>query len=480
MSVRVITGDVRQVLATMPERSVNMCITSPPYHGLRSYLPADHPEKHLEIGSEASVDDWVRTMVDVFAGVRRVLRNDGTLWLNLGDSYAGSRRGGSDWPGSTLNGKQTDHSRVAKHQVFTEEQRKVSLDARRAMTASRRRDDHLIPRTDLRQIGFKPKDMHGQPWRAAFALQGFAVISCKTLGEWADLLQAARAAQDWSMVELVENRIRSWDFSQALKADGWYLRQEIIWAKNNPMPESAKDRCTKSHEHIFLLSKSAKYYYDADAIAEPVSEGTHARMSQDVASQAGSARANGGVEPQRPMKAGGRVPVGWDTSTGDGGSHRKGVGRYSNNGVGFGHGYDEKVKPRATGSPKTVPAYEDGKSGRLGREPGWRVARNERYAPHLIEQPETRNKRSVWSFPTQGFKGSHYATFPEALVEPCILAGCPVGGTVLDCFGGSGTTGLVADRHHRNAILIDLDERNAPMATKRISTEAKLFAEITS
>jgi DNA modification methylase len=305
------------------------------------------------------------------------------------------------------------------------------------------------------------------------------------------MLQAARAACDWSMVELVEQRIRAWDFSQALKADGWYLRQEIIWNKNNPMPESARDRCTKGHEHIFLLSKSAKYYFDSRAIAEPSTGNAHDRARKDRVSP-GHKRTPGADARINGMRACATsaspdpapVPSGWDTGHG---SHRDRAGRYRGNGVGFGHGYDAIPKPRAGVNPKAAlatqsaaAAYTDGKSDRLGRGAGFRSKQNESFSSHLVGTVETRNKRTVWTFPTQGFKGSHYATFPEALVEPCVLAGCPIGGTVLDCFGGSGTTGVVADRHHRDAILIDLDDRNRPMAVDRITALAPLFAEVTT
>jgi DNA modification methylase len=407
MTVRILTGDVRQVLATVPDESVHCCITSPPYWGLRSYLPAGHPQKHLEIGSEPTVEQWVQTMVQVLREVRRVLRKDGTLWLNLGDSYAGSRRGGYSTPSKTLNGKQAMHS----------------------MVPSGRRDNHSVPRSDLHMPGHKPKDLVGQPWLLAFAL----------------------------------------------RADGWWLRQEIIWDKNNAMPEAVKDRCTTAHEHIFLLSKSAKYYYDWKAIAEPVTGTAKPR--------------GGGVNPKAK-----KTPSGWDTGPG---SHRHMTGRYSGNGVGFGHGFDRDAdgntlradRPaghRVTDSPKAALAtsgndgkYADGADTRMGRGAGWRERKqNESFSAAVTDTVEHRNKRSVWRFPTAPFRGAHFATFPPGLVEPCLLAGCPAGGTVLDPFGGSGTVGLVADRYHRNAILIDLDERNAPMAAERITSPSPLLAQV--
>lgn len=397
MTVRLLHGDVRLVLPTLESDSVHCVVTSPPYWGLRSYLPDDHPDKHLEIGSEPSLEEWVATMVEVFREVRRVLRPDGTLWLNLGDAYVGSRRGPDT--GGSLQGARAN-----------QEQSRL---AQRAMVASARRDREPVPRSDVFVPGLKAKDMMGQPWRVAFALQ----------------------------------------------ADGWWLRQEIIWSKPNPMPESARDRCTKAHEHVFLLSKSERYWFDFDAMQEPVA---------------------GTAKPRGP-----REPAGWDTGPG---SHRERTGRYSGNGVGFGHGFDKVPKPRAVGvGPKAAAAtgddaaYADGKSKQLGRGPGWRVRANASFnAATAGEIVDTRNPRSVWTIPTHPFRGAHFATFPPALAERCITAGCPPGGTVLDPFGGSGTVGLVADGIQRDAILIDLDERNLPMARERIEGDSPLFSEVTS
>jgi len=195
----------------------------------------------------------------------------------------------------------------------------------------------------------KPKDLIGIPWRVAFALQ----------------------------------------------ADGWYLRQDIIWSKPNPMPESVTDRCTKAHEYLFLLSKSARYHYDAEAIAEALTESSISRLAQDVDSQQGS----------------------------------------------------DRVPGKTNGTMKAVGG-------------------------------ETRNRRSVWTVATQPFKEAHFATFPPDLIEPCIKAGCPKGGTVLDPFGGAGTTGLVADRLQRDAILIELNPAYCTLAADRITDDAPLFAMV--
>jgi DNA modification methylase len=347
-------GDVRAVLRRMIADGVkvNTIVTSPPYWGLRSYLPADHPDKALEIGSEPTIGEFLGTMVDVFDLCRQVLRDDGTMWVNMGDSYAG------------------DAARAPG-----------------AMVASQRRDNAPVPRSDRRVEGFKPKDLMGQPWRLAFALQDA----------------------------------------------GWWLRQDIVWHKPNPMPESAKDRCTKAHEFIFLLAKSERYYYDFEAIKEPVSGTAHARRAE--------------VD----------VPSGWTTGTDR--KHDEVLGRYSQyrgNGVGFGHGYDEKPKRRTT--------------GRKLAEPGSGTKLNTSYDAAIGSGGlvDTRNKRSVWTVPSAPYKGAHFATFPPKLIEPCVLAGCPVGGTVLDIFFGSGTTGQVAQALGRHFIGIDIDRRNDALQADRL------------
>lgn len=400
MSVRILVGDCRQLLKGLASGSVHCCVTSPPYWGLRDYGTAawqggspdcNHRGRDqtsasstlaewksgggkrykenaggmpfavsckrcgairtdAQLGLEQSPDDYVARMVEVFGEVRRVLRDDGTLWLNIGDSYTDSGRG-SD-VGSTLQG--TRHNQ--------RESRKTRV-------------------RETSRTGLGPKNLVGIPWMLAFAL----------------------------------------------RADGWILRSEIIWHKQNPMPESVRDRPTKAHEQIFLLAKSERYYYDQEATLEPASPNTHARIAQDIASQVGSARANGGTRAERPMKA----------------VVRGGVGR----------------KTKATLHGSGIRANEDFTS---------------RTSAHVVER---RNKRSVWTVTTRGFSGAHFATFPPALIEPCVLAGSPRGGTVLDPFGGAGTTGLVADRHGRNATLIELNPHYARLAHQRIHSDAPLFAE---
>lgn len=319
MSVQIITADCRSALAGLPDASVHCCVTSPPYFGLRDYGNAG------QIGIEPTLDAYVATMVDVFRDVRRVLRDDGTLWLNLGDSYAGS------WGAQGRTGSMADRSVVQARSI--------------AAHPSRASHTGSIPVGS----GLKPKDLMGVPWRVAFSLQ----------------------------------------------ADGWWLRQDIIWHKPNPMPESVTDRCTKAHEYVFLMSKSARYHYDADAIS--------------------------------------------DTATGE--------------------------APGNTQPTKAGRAHAAGAAA-------LRYSRN----LHKIEAASTRNRRSVWTVATAPFSEAHFATFPPALVEPCILAGCPVGGTVLDPFGGAGTTALVADRLGRSAILIEINPTYAEMARDRINGDAPMFA----
>ena len=287
-------GDAATVLATLPAESVHCVVTSPPYWGLRDYGTPG------QLGLEPTPEAYVASMVEVFREVRRVLRSDGTCWVNIGDSYAT----GTSTPSKPSSDNDVGYWNNA--------------------------DNIGRSRIDGRQSGLKPKDLVGIPWRVAFALQ----------------------------------------------ADGWYLRSDIIWSKPNPMPESVTDRPTKSHEYLFLLSKSPRYFYDADAVRET-------NVTQ--------------------------------------GDRREGNGRFV---------YDGKY---------------DGE-----REDGTQQA-------FVTINPAGRNLRSVWTIATQPYPGAHFATFPQKLVEPCIKAGCPADGTVLDPFAGTGTVGLVAQSLSRRAVLIDLN-----------------------
>ena len=359
-SIRLYQGDCAAVLADLPEKSVNCCVTSPPYWGLRDYGTAeweggdagcDHIKGEMrrgvnlaqsqastrggakkcaevanipfgdtcgkcgarridsQLGLEATPEEYVDKLVEIFRQVRRVLRDDGTVWLNLGDVYAHASSGG----GGAVD---------------------IRTDGRKTTPGDKVRGRMAGANTLI--SGLKPKDLCGIPWRVAFALQ----------------------------------------------ADGWYLRQDIIWAKPNPMPESVTDRCTKAHEYIFLLSKKARYWFDAEAIKEKADNRT-----------GGAPRVFGAIEQE--------------------GTNRKDIGlTFMDNGI--------------------------------------------------------RNKRSVWTVATRPYPEVHFATYPAKLIEPCILAGCPAGGVVLDPFIGSGTTAEVCATKGRGCIGIELNREYMELAIRRI------------
>lgn len=349
--IKILQGNCLHTLAQLPEKSINTVVTSPPYWGLRDYgtgewqggdpncphmrttkiskdtstghkgmfdqgsvvgdaiYKSECPQcgavrKDEQLGLEETPKKFVENLVNVFREVRRVLRDDGTVWLNLGDSYSSGGR------------------KTAKSQSV------------------RVNKDYGVTRPNVNK-DIKEKDLIGIPWRVAFALQ----------------------------------------------ADGWYLRQDIIWHKPNPMPESVQDRCTKSHEYIFLLSKSSKYYYDNEAIKEKATYAGHGR----------------------------------------GGS----TNRYEQNNFG---------------------------------------GDNKEY--------DTRNKRSVWTVNPKPYREAHFATYPHDLIIPCILAGCPEEGTVLDPFGGSGTTAQVATQLNRNAVLCELNPEFVKIAEKRLYDSLGMFLKL--
>jgi DNA modification methylase len=324
----ILQGDCKEKLKELESQSINTCVTSPPYWGLRDYGVDG------QLGLETTPEEYVQKLVEVFREVWRVLRDDGTLWLNLGDSY---------WANRSKNGL----SYVNDHEY---------LHGAHARRAGGKEHETI-----------KPKDLVGIPWMVAFAL----------------------------------------------RADGWYLRSDIIWHKPNPMPESVTDRPTKAHEYIFLLSKSDKYYYDREAIMEPLAESSIARLSQDLEGQVGSSRANGGAKTNGNMKA-------------------------------------------VFGPPR-------GSKGIINNP----LNKGSREEETPFNAPINRNKRSVWTVSTKPFKEAHFATYPPELIKPCILAGCPVGGTVLDPFGGSGTTKQVANENNRECILIELNPDYIKLIEKR-------------
>jgi len=294
-------GNVFDVLPTLPDSSVDCCITSPPYWGLRDY------GKEGQIGLEKTPEEYVDNIVKIFREVKRILKDSGTVWLNLGDSYAGGGRG---WEYCEEGGKQLTNKGVIG--VVKSE----------------------VPK------GLKPKDLVGIPWRCAFALQ----------------------------------------------SDGWWLRQDIIWSKPNPMPESVTDRCTKSHEYIFLLSKSQKYYFDNEAIKEKTLTNDNTDRDRDAS--------------------------------------------------------------------------------KLNNTPG-----RTRMAGLKTNDYEMRNKRSVWEVTTKPYKEAHFATFPMDLIQPMVMAGCPINGVVLDPFAGSGTTLEVAKLNNRKSIGIELNIDYCKLIIERIRQE---------
>lgn len=322
MGATILTGDALEVLRTLEAESVQCCVTSPPYWGLRDYGVAG------QLGLERTPEEYVARMVEVFREVRRVLRQDGVLWLNLGDSYAHSGCGARDaerWPKQARNDHMPQHAKRGRRLATVGE-----IDGKHHT-----RGGEAVPQERIRVAGLKPKDLVGIPWRVAFALQ----------------------------------------------ADGWWLRSDVIWSKPNPMPESVRDRPTRAHEYLFLLTKGESYFYDAGAVAEPASPALNDRWD--------AARDAGAIAP-------------------------------------------------------------------------------------------TRNKRSVWTIGSQPFPDAHFAVMPEALAEPCVLAGSGWGATVLDPFAGSGTVGVVALKHGRSFLGIDLNLAYAAMARERIAGDAPLLNRVPS
>ena len=307
MKDTILFGDCRDTLTQFDEKA-RMCVTSPPYYGLR-----DYGGEESQIGMEQSPEEYVDEMVKVFALVRDCLTDDGTLWLNIGDSYYNYRSDGN-YP-------------------------------QQSVSKTRQDLPMSTPVRGNKLKGYKSKDLIGIPWMLAFAL----------------------------------------------RADGWYLRQDIIWHKPNPMPESVRDRCTKSHEYIFLLSKSKYYHYDNEAIKEPVKQ--------------------------------------------DWGTRNRDNGKYHNEGTGL--------------------------------------------QPHtgLTKSYTKKNKRSVWTVNKKPYKGAHFATYPEELIKPCILAGSEKGDIILDPFMGSGTTAAVAKQLDRYYNGCELHEDYGDLIQQRINTLPQTLPE---
>ena len=391
----VIEGDCLEKLKQLPDGIVDCCVTSPPYYGLRDYGTGtwvggdpncNHEEakysicprrgavrEDMQIGLEDTPEEYVEKLVSVFREVRRVLKDDGTLWLNIGDSYSGSGRG----PAGNLD----------------------KVNDPRNMTNSQS-NKPIVP------FGCKPKDLIGIPWMLAFAL----------------------------------------------RADGWYLRQDIIWAKPNPMPESVKDRCVKSHEYIFLLSKQKKYYFDYEAIQEEAKWKDDKRATQGRIAYDGKRTEGTDKHAQQSFVAFSRKK------------------KSDSNGIRFG---GQKYGDNADKHFQTYSGKEwtpQTKYKNLEYNGQQNHTMHERRAEGLPdEEYVVRNKRDVWSVSVQPIREAHFATFPEKLIEPCILAGSRVGGVVLDPFFGSGTTGRVAVKLNRSYIGIELNPKYIEIEKRRTS-----------
>jgi DNA modification methylase len=355
-----VRADARRI--PLVDNCVDCVVTSPPYWGLRDYGTRE------QIGVEATPEAFVHELVVVFREVRRVLKGDGTLWLNLGDCYNAGRNGGHPGGGAQWKPEQK------KYQV----------------------------RSGANVDGLKPKDLIGIPWMVAFAL----------------------------------------------RADGWYLRSDIVWHKPNPMPESVTDRPTKAHEYLFLLAKSDRYHYDAAAIVEPYAEITLLDREQDGGMYEGEGTkdyAAAGV--QNPSDTKRRIAASIQKKLQAGKNERSGDPRK----VGFNERWDRAERKNRLRTNATASDDYNLRNG-IGR-----------------------NKRSVWTIRTQPYSGAHFATMPEALVEPCILAGCRPGALVLDPFIGSGTVGAVAARLGRRWVGLDLNYHE--LAKKRTAQRGLLFSE---
>ncbi len=366
---RIFNTDALSFFQQLARKSLNTIITSPPYFGLRAYgtepfswpdieysvfgFLVKVPAMTCELGQEPDHFSFIGHLVLIFREAREALRDDGTLWLNMGDSYYGSGKG------IGANGVHSEVGKKSKQSTSL-----GTMNAPKMVTFD----------------GIKPKDLIGIPWMLAFALRD----------------------------------------------DGWYLRQDIIWHKPNPMPESVTDRCTKSHEYIFLLSKSERYYFDHEAIKTKLSKSSRQRLSQDVESQRGSDRV--------PGKTNGKM---------------KAVGQF------VGGGKHKNVLIEGT-RPNTFHKTRNDN----GQE--W-------------ESDGFANKRSVWTVTTKPFKEAHFATYPQDLIVDCIKAGCPEDGLVADPFMGSGTTAIVAKKLFRNYIGSEINPTYHAMALQRLSNELGLF-----
>lgn len=381
---RCFIGDCRDTMRELITQGVKVqtCVTSPPYWGLRDY---GHPG---QLGLEATYPEYVERLVEVFRLVRDLLADDGTLWLNLGDSYATGAGAVGSCPGGGVQGERWRGGHEGKHGY-----------GESGAGVGPMRQPNRMP-----QPGLKAKDLVGIPWRVAFALQADGCADMKACAAIervrSDLLDAYEDEPPPDRVIAALERLDG-EYREA-KGRSWYLRSDIIWHKPNPMPESVTDRPTKSHEYIFLLTKSERCFYDHEAIKEPQSENERTRRLREQ---------ENGLSTRYNLRRA-SVDIG-------------------------------QPAPGKNGVARSVEA---------------------RQALALLG---TRNKRSVWTVPSQPFSGAHFATFPPELIEPCILAGSRPGDVVLDPFFGSGTTGEVAQRLGRKWIGCELNPAYVPLQKQR-------------
>lgn len=390
----VIQGDCLEVLKTIEDKTINCCVTSPPYYGLRDY------GNDKQIGLEETPEEFIEKLVQVFREVKRVLKDDGTLWLNIGDSYNSNT--------STITAPTHSKKQMTNYGSF---------------------GGQIVKHRDK---SCKPKDLIGIPWMLAFALRN----------------------------------------------DGWYLRQDIIWHKPNPMPESVKDRFTKSHEYIFLLSKKPNYYFDHEAVQEEskwIAKQETNNGKSKYADTAQEAQMRQGISKERGNNL---VYLRKNLPTQD--EFVKFM-RSVTDAEMLEHETDIKRSTidhwfRTDNSGFSYPSLEDWIKIREYVD-DWSeafVSIDEKMTDVTVETDAVgknnnglRNKRDVWSVATKCVKEAHFATYPEELIEPCILAGCPIGGVVLDPFFGSGTTGRVATRLGRKYLGIELNPEYITIAENR-------------
>jgi DNA modification methylase len=417
--IKILHGNCIDKIKELDNSSIDCVVSSPPYFGLRDYGVDG------QFGLEKTYQDYLINTVKVFETFKPKLKDTATIWWNVGDSYSSGKRT------STTN------------------------------QSLRGNKNYGVTRTPV-QNGIKEKDLLMIPNRVAIALQ----------------------------------------------EAGWYIRSEIIWHKPNPMPESVRDRPTSAHEKIWLITKSKKYYYDADSIREPLASTSLKRLNQNIKNQKGSTRGNGGMKSNGNMKA---VFGKYQTDENEK-KHRQGMSKTRGSKI-------VQTRPKLpsqkefvnylrnkttiidlvenTNIKKTTiehwfrndelgfafPSVEDWNKIRDLINDWSEEFNNIDYGLTYIEthldeiknNPIGRNKRNVWTVTTKPFKDAHFATFPKDLIEPCIKAGCPEGGLVLDPFGGSGTTGIVAAQNNRNAVLIELNQKYIDIAKKRIDKELGLF-----